>query len=67
MGQRVSPHKVWKKSGRVLTYELEENVIQEIKQHSHWSEEAIHDKLFESESLIRIPGARYHIYKENLV
>jgi hypothetical protein len=67
MGQRVPPKKVWKQTELLLTHEPVENVIQEIKQHSHWSVEAIRNKLFESESLIRIPGARYHIYKDNLM
>lgn len=66
MGQRVTPKKVWKKTHLMVTHELEENVIREIIEHSHWSVDTIRCKLFDNESLIRIPGARFHVYRENL-
>lgn len=66
MASKVHPKKVWKQTTRFITHEHLDEVIREIESHTTWSEESIRRRLFENKDLIRIPGARYHIYRDSL-
>jgi hypothetical protein len=60
------PRKIWKQTSHVITLEPVDNVIREIEEETRWNKENIQRKLIDQRMLIRIPGARYHIYRDCL-
>ncbi|NIM18512.1 MAG: hypothetical protein GTO45_41565 [Candidatus Aminicenantes bacterium] len=62
----VPGKKVWKRTTHFITLEPVDAVVREIVQETSWTEECICEKLFGEKILIRIPGARYHIYRDCL-
>jgi hypothetical protein len=66
MGSKMPPSRVWKRTPNFITHEPVEQVLMEICEQTSWQEDDIRKKLFESKLLIRVPGARYHIYRDSL-
>jgi hypothetical protein len=66
MASKGPPKKVWKQTTRFITLEPIELVLIEIEEFTSWSKELIMEKLCCQKMLIRLPEARYHIYRDCL-
>lgn len=66
MASKGPPKKVWKQTTRFITLEPIELVLNEIEETTSWSKELIIEKLCCQKMLIRLPEARYHIYRDCL-
>ena len=66
MATSARKKRVWKQTTHFITLEPVDDVIREIYEETMWPEEQIQQQLFDQKKLIRIPGAKYHIYRDCL-
>lgn len=66
MATSARKKRVWKQTTHFITLEPVDDVIREICEETMWPEEQIQQQLFDQKKLIRIPGAKYHIYRDCL-
>ena len=66
MATKGPPKKVWKQTSQFITLEPIDVALTEIQQCTSWSKKIIMEKLCGKKLLIRLPEARYHIYRDCL-
>ncbi len=66
MATSAKKTRVWKQTTSYITLEPVDEVIREIFEETMWPEEQIQRRLIDQKMLIRISGARYHIYRDCL-
>lgn len=58
--------KVWKQTPSTITQVPLSTAINEVSRHVELSPELVEKELTEARKLFRIPGAKYHIWRDSL-
>ena len=66
MAYKLPSQKVWKQTPSLITLEPFDHVISEIHENTTWTKETIAEQLLSEKKLIRLPEAKYHIYRDCL-
>jgi hypothetical protein len=66
MASKLPPTRVWKQTTQLITHEPVDVVVKEIEAGTSWTAESIRTRLIDRKLLIKVEGARYHIYRDSL-
>ena len=57
---------VWKQTRDTITQVPVSDAVNEVSRTAQWPPERVEAELLENKRLLRIPGAKYHIWRDSL-
>lgn len=58
--------RVWKQTREQITQVPISDAVTEVSRKAEWPPEKVQEELLENKKLLRIPGAKYHIWRDSL-